>query len=340
MYRIDILLEKNYADYEKFIRSLEAGLLFYSVKYKNFLEKLLTCKSEYWVVHDNWNIKGVLPLMFKDGKYGTVVNSLPFYGSNGGFLTWDEEATKMLNEKYAELLSSDKIAASNFVTNPLLSCEIIPNHTLTEERIGQFTSMNFKIDIEGNLMNSFHYKVRNTIRKALREVDRIAIDNTCFDFLRDTHIENMIFIGGKPKSDRFFSLISECFLAGTDYNIYVAYNKENIPMSALLLFYYNNVTEYYTPVIKNKFRNLQPLSALIFRAMADAAAKGYKKWNWGATWKSQTSVYLFKSRWNTQDIFYKYYCKINNEKIYFSSPAELSSEYSDFFVIPFNKLQS
>lgn len=339
MLDIKILKEEQQNAYDNFISNLEFGIFFYSYKYKVFLEKLLIAKSEYWIVEENKKILGVLPLMFLNGKYGEVVNSLPFYGSNGGILTERADVYQLLLDKYKEVLSRKEVASSNYVSNQLLkpNDENIPYHII-DERIAQLTPINYREKIEESLMDSFHYKVRNTIRKSSKETTSIKIINDCFNFLEETHNENMLAIGGKAKSSAFFELIPEIFEANKDYKIYVAINEKNEMMSALLLFYYNDTVEYFTPVIKQEYRNCQPLTALIYKAMIDSASLGFKWWNWGATWKSQEGVYLFKSRWNTKDIIYKYYIYLNNNDIYNSKPEELLKEYPDFFVIPFNKL--
>lgn len=341
MPELKVLKEEQGEAYDNFLCKLECGWFYYSFKYKIFLEKLLNARSEYWIAEENNEIVGVLPLMFLDGKFGRVFNSLPFYGSNGGILTEREDVYEMLLEKYRSVISNDGTAASNYISNPLLkpTDANIP-FDIIDERIAQLTPINYTENVEESLMNSFHYKVRNTIRKANKEITSIKIVNDSFEFLEQTHIENMAAIGGKAKSSDFFKLIPNVFEADKDYRIYVAFNDKNEMMAAMLLFYFNNTVEYFTPVIKQEFRNSQPLTALIFKAMMDAASRGFKWWNWGATWKSQDGVYLFKSRWNTKDILYKYYIFIKNKAIFKSTKEELLREYSNFYVIPFSSLQS
>ena len=72
---------------------------------------------------------------------------------------------------------------------------------------------------------------------------------------------------------------------------------ENKVIAALLVFLYNQPAEYYTPVILNEYRPLQPMSGLIYQAMQEAITCGMKWWNWGGTWKSQDGVYRFKKSW-------------------------------------------
>ncbi len=333
--------KKDYNTYEVFLLSNSQNLLYASIKYKFFLEEILDCKSEYWLVKDkNNNIKGVLPLMYKDGKLGRIYNSLPFYGSNGGIITQDKEVAELLVEKYNSIISNVDVAAANFVENPL--CDIKPKEILSNEtdiRIGQFTPLDIQVEesAEDSLMATFHYKTRNMIRKAIKSGIKTSVRNTEFEFLEYTHQENMEAIGGKAKSHAFFSALKKIFIPDQDYRIYIA-EKEGEMIGALLLFYYNKTIEYFTPVIKSEFRSLQPMSILIYNAMVDGMKRGYTHWNWGGTWSSQEGVYRFKNRWNTKNIEYKYFIQINNEAIYNSTKEELLNEYYNFYVLPFSSL--
>ena len=164
-----------------------------------------------------------------------------------------------------------------------------------DTRIGQFTPLLFKKnnEIELELMNSFHYKTRNSIRKAIKCGVEITEDNNAMQFIQKTHQENMLTIGGKSKTNFFFSKVPEIFVSGKDYKIYIAKFKGEM-IAGLFLFYFNQIVEYFTPVIKSNFRSMQPLSLLIYKAMLDANANGYTQWNWGGTWQSQEGVYRFQ----------------------------------------------
>ena len=97
--KIEILNKNIYSEYEEFIQSFEGGLFFYSLKYRSFLEELLECESSYYVVLENDKILAIYPMMAKNGKFGIVYNSLPFYGSHGGILSTSHEATELLMKK-------------------------------------------------------------------------------------------------------------------------------------------------------------------------------------------------------------------------------------------------
>ncbi|WP_323757898.1 GNAT family N-acetyltransferase [Roseivirga sp.] len=336
-----IILNHEWEDkYEKFVYDHDASMLYHSLKYRDLLIQLLDVEALYIIAIIQDEIVGVLPMMIKNGKYGDVVNSLPFYGSNGGFLTKNDKAFQALINYYNhKVIGKETIAASTVISIPLLSNQDFSGvkSNLIDFRIGQFTDIGFESNFEENLMNLFHYKTRNMVRKSMKSGLVISVDNSKLDFLYQVHLENMEAIGGKPKNEQFFKIFPSIYEANKDYKIYTA-SFDGELISCLLLFYHKNTVEYYTPVIKSDHRDKQPMSLLILQAMKDASEQGYKLWNWGGTWETQEGVYRFKKRWGTFDEKYYYHTQINNKDIFQSTPEELLSEYTDFFVLPFNQL--
>lgn len=331
------LERKDYLKYETFLLSFHESLLYYSTKYKDFLEELLNIESNYLIVIDkDNNIQATLPLMIKEGKFGKIINSLPYYGSNGGILSKDKEAHALLLNYYNELIKD--IAGSTYITNPLQENIQELKYDILDNRIGQWSSLAYDDDVKENIMNSYDSSARRNVRKAIKENVTVEIDNSQIDFLYETHYENITSIGGKAKDKRFFELIDKHFEKAKDYNIYIAkLNGEKI--GALLLFYYNETVEYFTPAAVSAYRNVQALPLIIYQAMYDGNKRGFKWWNWGGTWLTQDGVYKFKNKFGALDKEYKYFIKINNQEIYNSSKEELLNEYDNFYVIPFDKLK-
>ncbi len=336
--KITTLQKKDYQNYEKFLLEIPESLLYYSTKYKELLEEYLRVESEYLLAIDEQdNIWGVLPLMKKEGKFGTIINSLPFYGSNGGILSKNDEVFKLLLVHYNNLIKN--VASSTYITNPFAEHQNIkPTHNITDRRVGQWTFIGYEDSKEENIMKSFESSARRNVRKALKEQVAINIDNSQIDFLYEVHYENINSIGGEAKEKRFFKLVKKYFKPDKDYNIYVAtLNGEKI--GALLILYYNQTVEYFTPAVVSEYRNLQALPLIIYKAMTNASEKGYKWWNWGGTWLTQDGVYRLKKKFGAVNKEYEYFIKINNQDIYNSNKNNLRKEYNDFYVIPFDKLK-
>ena len=194
----------------------------------------------------------------------------------------------------------------------------------------------FKLSRE-KLLQKFHYKTRNVIRKALKHNINVVIDNSKLNLLYQLHKDNMESIGGIAKKIEIIDHIKQIYKENQDYKVYIA-KYENKIVAGLLVFYFKETVEYYIPVINNEYRNLQALSLLIFEAMTEASVFGFKNWNWGGTWESQKGVYSFKKKWGTIDKNYYYLTKLNNEEIYTLDEETLLSEYSNFYVIPFKNL--
>ena len=74
-------------------------------------------------------------------------------------------------------------------------------------------------------------------------------------------------------------------------------------------------------------------------AMADAAARGFKRSNWGGTWKSQEGVFRFKRKWGARARPYDYFIQLNDESLGRSTPAQLRERFGHFYVVPFDTLE-
>jgi len=328
-----------------YVNNSKDSLFYTSFEFIDLISTHLGAESFWIVAQEDNEILGVLPFLeSKAGKFGTVFNSLPYYGSNGGVIQSKEnvEAKQNLVKEFFNLAKRKNACSATIVTNPLLKDnhvyeEIIDDYII-DERIGQITHM--PENPENELLKLFEDPRPRNIRRALKEGIKVSSGNerTSVEFLYQIHVENMKAIGGLSKSWDFFEkLLSD--MPRDLWSIYIG-SKEDEPVSALLLFYFNGTVEYFTPVIKSEHRNTQALALVIFEAMKDATNKrGCKNWNWGGTWLSQTGVYDFKKRWGTSDYPYYYYTKLFNEEVKSSSKDALLEDYSGFFVLPFSELE-
>lgn len=339
--RIEALAPHLAERYEAFLQARPETLLYQSWRYQSLLLDLLGCRQQGLLALDGHdNVLAALPMMAMDGPLGTVLNSLPFYGSNGALVGENPAARAALLAAYREIVQAPGMAASTLIENPLApgGADGLA-YDLIDERIGQLTPLPSAGDEEAALMQSFHYKTRNMVRKAEKLGVQVEVDNDAMPFLVAVHEENMREIGGLAKSRRFFDALPQHFRPGQDYRLYVA-RLEGEPVAAVLVFFYNRTAEYYTPVVRKEHRDSQALSAAIFRAMCDAAAQGYAWWNWGGTWLSQDGVYRFKSRWGTRDLPYRYLISVHNPALLKASRAELLAAYPSFFTVPFSALSA
>jgi len=325
--------------YEDFLSRLDHGLFYYSTAYRRFLVELLGCSAPYRVAVRGGEVVGALPLMAVDGRYGTVWNSLPYFGSHGGVLALNGDAAAVLYEAYAALLETSEVVAATVIGNPWAPLdEERLAFDLSDERIGQATDLgSLSESPPDRFWAAIDSSARRNVRKAQASGVTVRTDSEAVGFLADCHGQNISAVGGKPKNRRFFDLLRRHFTPGKDYNIYVA-EAENVTVAALLLFYYNRTVEYFVPATAAGFRSLQPMAFIVATAMADAVRIGYRRWNWGGTWLNQEGVYRFKRKWNATERPYRYYTRVIDRSLLSLRREELATAYEDFYVLPFGAL--
>jgi hypothetical protein len=252
-----------------------------------------------------------------------------------------------LLEAFDDLCHKEQAVTSTIITNPLIGDHHFENYPrdMTEERIGQFTALPQGLsgaELENHLMQSIHVKTRNLVRKGFKSGFDIREDDSeaAMRTLAAVHWDNMAKIGGTHKPWKIFQSIRDNFHYGNEYRVYTA-SRDGEVAAALLVFFCNETAEYFTPVIRPKYRSDQPLSALIFTAMLDSVSLGCRQWNWGGTWLNQDGVYHFKSRWGTRDIHYRYLVRayLGIEQIKTSNRSEIQCMYPYFYVLPYPELE-
>lgn len=345
---IELLDEDASDEFDDFLLQDGTTLLYSSSKYRNILREMLGPNDRYLVAYSaSGEIRGVLPTFVSaHRKYGRVLNSLPFYGSHGGIIEHrgDMSIRRQLMGSFADLAAQEECVTTTLISSPLdpyteaQSLYIPPG--LTDYRIGQLKKLGrTRGDLDDTLMRSYHKSRRTDIRKAQKSGVKVQTRSSdeALQFLSDVHRQNMVSIGGLPKPDTFFMSIPKHFLPDVDFSVWVATVDEQ-PIAGLLLFYFNETVEYFTPVIVEGFREVQPMALLVHEALKDATARGYTWWNFGGTWASQSGVHSFKSRWGAEDRPYTYHVKICDPSILTRSRAELLDAYPYFFVVPFERL--
>ena len=330
------LYDEYESQYTKFVTNHQKGLFYYQLEYRNILKRLLSCNDEYYILIDEGEIKAILPLLCKDGIYGRVYNSLPYFGSNGSILSENTNYYNVLISKYNEVIKASAI--STYIENPLDIHEVKPDYDYVSERVCQISHFTVADDMD-DLSKLFTSNKRNDVRKAIKSNIVVEIDNSkeAKDFLLTTHLENMKTIGGIPKSELLFNSLYKIYVENQDYNIFIA-KKDGKNISGLLVLYFNEITEYYTPVTVKEYREFQPLALVIYEAIRFSVRKGCTSWNWGGNGLSLDGVYKFKKRWGAEDYYYNYYIKLNDKTLLGLDIDAILNEYSGFFTIPFHLL--
>ena len=343
--RVQLLTPDLEPAYAAFVNAHASGLFYASLPFRDLLCSYLACTPRYLVaLSASDGIVGVFPAMRSAGAT-PVLNSLPYYGSNGGVLALDDadDVRRALLDAFHRTALDDGCVAATIITSPyeqaLTLYEQDAHFSLRDERICLLTPLPVGApDIGAALLSSFSEPRPRNIRRAIKAGVQVSESSDIDDYryLHATHEQNIVAIGGRSKEWRFFHDAVRTIPASMR-RLYIA-RIDGVRVAALLLFYGNETVEYFTPATDEAHRTEQPLSLLIFRAMIDATAAGYRIWNWGGTWLTQGGVYDFKRRWGTIERRYFYYTRVLDARVLDESPEALLAAHPHFFVVPFAAL--
>jgi hypothetical protein len=318
----------------------ERPLVYGSGRYIRFLLKALpNVRFVCPVIREGTAIIAAIPLVIQEAQDGrTVVNSLPFFGSHGG-PCWIDGAQDSAELQAQLLRASNSVAdqcgaiSMTVVENPFQlldeSVAYQQGFVVVDDRIGQVTSLpDSSTDVEASLFALYHVKTRNAVRKGQklnqtfdRRTDQIAID-----WVQAVHEKSIREMGGVPKSRSTFDHLLSEFSMGSHARLYIGSCDDRMT-SGLLILMFDDVIEYFTPVVDAAYKDQQALSALIHHAMIESSRDGYRLWNWGGTWRSQSGVHRFKHRFGARDLPYRYFHRVLDK----SSIEEPPSTFRELF---------
>lgn len=336
--KIEILTKNRENEYNDFILKNKYSMFNSSLKFRDLIIWLTGAKPYYFLAIENDKIIGVLPAFIKEGKYGKVINSMPWFGSNPGIIINEkgfykgEIGNRLLNTFW--YFANNNCISSTYITHPMNNFLYSFNNAIIDQRIGCITYLPEEND---SLMKIYDNKTRNMIRKAQKS--NILFKKTSnykdISWLYYQHKINMKKVNGPIKSLSFFNYFRDILSFGKDWKLYIA-QKDEKNVAGLLLKYFNNTVDYITPVIDINYRTYQPLSLLIFEAMKEAIQENYKYWNWGGTTiPGQEGVLHFKKSFGGIKKPYYYFINIYNTSINNISKKEILKEYPFFYVRKF-----
>lgn len=293
--------------------SLEGDSVYYSVEYGRFLVSLLSAESNYLIGGTADQPTALFPLLATDGPYGKVLNALPFFGSHGAPIVCANSPIRVLDllHRVEEDIQEGLWDAVTVVENPLSAWSDDTLGKLNflspiDERISQMTHWDDDPpeSIEA-LLNRFHKKEQGAIRKGSATGQNVVLGGSEKEwrFLIELHQRSISLLGGNPKTFAVFDLLRKYL--GEFLRLHCGYLNNEL-VTALLTIRYGSTIEYFVPVVDPRYRNLQVLPHLISEVMFSDFRNGARCWNWGGTWKSQTGVLQFKSRFGSTNRTYRY----------------------------------
>jgi len=318
---------------DQLLDSIDNTLMYYSDAFSSFLNRVLV-NTQIRIIESRRQDKlvGFLPLAIcKDERYGTVINSLPFFGSHGGPIVIDEAAKVDLLGQLADLINEYKPRCATIIENPfapLIDEDLFKlGFAVCDDRIAQQTLLQTSI-------NDFHMKTRNVIRKGqkLQQTIQLADSHEDWEWMQGVHERSIISLGGVAKSIQIFESLRVSF--GASAQLWIG-KLNGRRISGVVVIHYRHTIEYFTPVIEEEYRNTQALSATIYEVMQRSALKGARYWNWGGTWRTQEGLYRFKNRWAARDFVYRYFNRIWDKSIIHEPISDLILAFPHFYLFKY-----
>ena len=341
--RLDAAREEAY---ERFVSAQPASLLYASLAFRNFLRRVTREDDRYLLAVERGEVVGVLPgFLQRDRGRGAVLNSLPFFGSIGGVVADPARAdvAVALLDAFDRMADEARCISRTVITSPLavdVSVHDRRPHTFRDARTCQITPLpEDGADLGDRLLSAFDDPRPRNIRKAIKSGVTVVErwDDEAIRFVAGVHADNIGALGGISKPLDVFLAVPDCF-SRDQYSVFVA-SRDGREVAALLAFFYNGTVEYFTPAVLHDERPNQPLSLIIFEAMQRASRSGFRRWNWGGTWASQTTLYDFKKKWGACDHRYFYFTTAD-EAVLDRTREDILAAHPYFYVCPFDALRS
>jgi hypothetical protein len=336
---VDSVRAAEEPEWDAFLCGQPGGLFAHSIAYRDLLTEELGCEAEYLVAREGGEIRGVLPLMWREDPGGRICNSLPFNGSHGGALGADAESEVALIDAWNERAADPSTLAATMIENPFREARAPePLHGFTDERFSQFTVLPLGGG-EPEVMGLISSEARNNVRRAARRGVEVELDDSALPEVHRIHEHVMEGFGARPKSGRFFEAIAERLRPGHQFDVWVA-RVEGEVAAALLVVRFAGVSEYFASGTLEGFRGHHPHPALVFAALVEETRRGARIWNWGGTREGMKGVFHFKRKWGSLAGRYRYLVRLNAPSLLDASPDELMERFPGFYVVPFAALRS
>jgi len=340
---IEITNKIDYSEYEDFLKKENEATFYHSYKHLEFLKDVIKSNPLFVVVYENKLLKGVLPFFEKKSEFGIVINSLPFFGSYGGFVSSDFLVQKKILEKLNEYNHENDILSSVIIVSPFTKyCNMYEkyyNYNQKENRRIQCVILNNDVDV---VWNSFEQRVRRSVRKATKNnvtVEKVIPDKEGMKNFYALHKEEMEKKNGRVKPAEFFKHLSESFIPHEQYDIFCA-KKDTTDIAYLLVFYFNQFTEYYMPAYDSNFKHLQATSLLIWESLKTSIQKNIQYYNFGGTWQNQPELYLYKRGWAADEYSYNYYIFGDIERARHIGLTNIKKNFENFYVFSYDKISN
>jgi len=343
--RIEFIYPDRFTTIEDAIINIDSPSLlgYHTPAYMSALTEVLHDNPLYIVAYCEKEVAGFLPLRWRDGKWGPVINSLPFFGPNGGpvlapygVLSEDNIIEPLFGAllEFANNLDAISVAIyTPFLSDPkTISLAFKPGRVI--ERFTQYIKI-----ADSQLL--WPKRASRAIARAKKKHCAVRLGTPeDLNELLDMYRENCEFANIPVKPPEYFDLIVNSLCPAGVARFTVA--ESGCTAVAMLITIQSGKTiNYNVPCSRIKNRTLQANSLLIDEAIHHFQAMGYRYWNWESSPSRQHPVYEFKKNWGSFEAPYYILVRFPRGLKPFANRnvEDISSAYPYYYVIPFDELE-
>ena len=297
----------NSSNWNKIVETSKVGELSQINEYQTLLSKVYG--HNIFPFQEKTSIFPVA--LVKSSIFGNRLISVPF-SDYGGPIFSNEHEGYILSKKIISLgkeLRVDfvEIRAPNNVAAKILSKNGF------EKRTNYCT---FVLDLsqsEETLLSHLEKRVRNDVNKAKRQDLTIKEAKSIEDvkIFYKIYLANMKNLGSPPQPLAHFTGLFERF--SKNVRITLCYH-ENKPIAGMLIFLFNERTNYAFGVSIPKYRIFRASDILIWDSISWAKNHGIKTFDFGRT-RPNSGVYFYKKGWGGKEVPMEYYYKFLKKKL-------------------------
>jgi hypothetical protein len=321
-----------------------ALLGYHTPAYMNMLTRVLHDNPLYLAAFAGGELAAFMPLRWRSGSLGPVINGLPFFGPNGGpVLTQrgqqDKDTILSCLAEDVMLFAREIEAVSLACYTPFLDeCSAFESAFRTDRVVERFTQYLDLAGFTGWPSYIRHKSVGRARAKGVTVRVGTVYDVPKFFNIYSSHYQRK---GIPLKPEEYFRGVVESLCPAGVARFTVAEWQGEV-VACLLTIQSGITISYNVPCCAEHAMTTQANSLLIDESVRALHADGFRFWNWEASASREHPVYKFKSRWGSAEATYKIIINypMGVKKISGLQAQDILSEYPYYFVIPFEDLGS
>jgi hypothetical protein len=344
----DITVERIYPQHfvriEDALRDVNSPALlgYHTPAYMSMLTPVLHDNPLYLAASVEGRIAGFMPLRWRTGSLGPVINGLPFFGPNGGPIitgygrSFEDIIMKCLAGELMRFAKELDAVSVVCYTPFLAESEAFENSFAPERIIDRCTQY---LGLDGFAGWSSHIRHKSVGRaKAQGVTTRLGTQGDIETFITLYH-EHYNRKGLLLKPDEYLYRVVDT-LCPLGIARFTVAEWRNAVVACLITIQAGITISYNVPCCAEYALTTQANSLLIDESVRALSSCGYRFWNWEASAGRENPVYKFKARWGSHERGYRILIKYpKGVEVFLSARSgDIAATYPYYFVIPYDSL--